>query len=62
VKDGLEAFLSSVSAWFYNSGKNYLKTGEIKKVAPATSSYFTGCQSGIADSTFFEPIPHSQSK
>ena len=42
VKDiakSIEAPLSSVRVWFYNSGKNYLKTGEIKKVAPATFSY-----------------------
>jgi hypothetical protein len=42
VKDiakSLEAPLASVTVWFYNTGKNYLKTGEIKKVAPATFSY-----------------------
>ncbi len=32
--------LASVSVWFYAAGKKYLKSKEIKKVAPATFGYF----------------------
>ena len=39
IADSIKAPSSSVSVWFYNTGKSYLKTGEIKKVAPATFSY-----------------------
>jgi hypothetical protein len=43
VKDiatAIKAPLPSVSVWFYTSGKKYLKSGEIKKVVPATFAYF----------------------
>ena len=43
VKDiakAVKAPLSSVKVWFYTTGKKYLKTGEIRKVAPATYGYF----------------------
>lgn len=43
VKDIIEAIKapqSSVNVWFYNTGKKYLTSGEIKKVAPATFAYF----------------------
>jgi hypothetical protein len=43
VKDiakAVKAPLSSVRVWFYTTGKKYLKTGEIRKVAPATFGYF----------------------
>jgi hypothetical protein len=43
VKDiakAVKAPLSSVRVWFYTTGKKYLKSGEIKKVAPATYGYF----------------------
>lgn len=39
IAEAVQAPLSSVSVWFYNTGKKYLKTGEIKKVARATFSY-----------------------
>jgi hypothetical protein len=43
VKDivkAIKAPLASVRVWFYTSGKKYLKSREIKKVAPATFAYF----------------------
>ena len=43
VKDiakAVKAPLSSVRVWFYTTGKKFLKTGEIRKVAPATYGYF----------------------
>jgi hypothetical protein len=36
----LKVPMGSVSIWFYTTGKKYLKSGEIKKVAPATFAYF----------------------
>jgi len=30
----------NVTAWFYGTGKKFLKTAEIKKVSPATFAYF----------------------
>jgi len=31
--------ISSVTAWFYTTGKKHLKSKEIKKIAPATFAY-----------------------
>jgi hypothetical protein len=39
IAESINAPRSSVSVWFYNAGKKYLKSGEIKKVAPASFSY-----------------------
>jgi hypothetical protein len=49
VKDiarAVKAPLSSVKVWFYTTGKKYLKTGEIRKVAPATFGYFKPKKTG----------------
>jgi hypothetical protein len=49
VKDiakAVKAPLSSVRVWFYTTGKKYLKTGEIRKVAPATYGYFKPKKTG----------------
>jgi len=43
VKDiakAIKAPSGSVTVWFYSTGKKHLKSGEIKKVAPATFGYF----------------------
>jgi hypothetical protein len=37
---GLNAKPASVSVWFCTTGKQFLKSGELKKVAPATFAYF----------------------
>ena len=40
IARSIKAPLGSVTVWFYSTGKKYRKTGEIRKVAPATFAYF----------------------
>lgn len=40
IVKAIKAPLASVRVWFYTSGKKYIKSKEIKKVAPATFAYF----------------------
>ena len=40
IVKAVKAPWGSVTVWFYSTGKKYLKSGEIKKVAPATFGYF----------------------
>jgi hypothetical protein len=39
IAAAIHAPQSSISVWFYNTGKKYLKAGEIKKTGPATYRY-----------------------
>jgi hypothetical protein len=39
IAESIQAHQSSVTVWFYSTGKKYLKSGEIKKVAPSTFSF-----------------------
>jgi hypothetical protein len=39
IADAVKAPVASVNVWFYGTGKKFLKSGEIKKIAPATFAY-----------------------
>lgn len=39
IAQSIKAPPGSVTTWFYTTGKKYRKTGEIKKVGPATFAY-----------------------